>query len=89
VKFHILEKIKICFSSFNRNIGRIGCEKIENKYCVCFIENITEIDVSTINQAIKVYRGESLREGAFILMRDRELRIITEFFSRYGGYIKN
>jgi hypothetical protein len=70
-------------------VGSIGCEKIENKYCICFVENITETDVSTINQAIKVYRGEPTREGAFILMRDRELLIITEFFARYGSYLRN
>jgi hypothetical protein len=54
------------------------------------VENITEADISTINHAIKVYRGETARgDGSFALMRDRELLIITEFFSRYGSYLKN
>ena len=81
--------IFLMFCFFYRNVGSIGCEKIENRFCICFVEDLTETDISTINQAIKVYRGESSRDGAFILMRDRELLIITEFFARYGSYLKN
>jgi hypothetical protein len=54
------------------------------------VENITEADISTLHHAVKVYRGEISRgEGSFALMRDQELLIITEFFSRYGSYLKN
>lgn len=79
--------VKIIY--FFRQTNYFGCDKIEDKFCICFIEDVNEADVTTIKHAIRAYRGESSREGSFLLMRDRELLIISEFFARYGTQVRN
>jgi hypothetical protein len=95
VQFYEGRDIRILAEFFSRygdiirQTDSFGCEKIEGKFCVCYINNITEADLTNITQAIKIYRGLSDRENAFNLLRDRDVFIITEFFSRYGSQIRN
>jgi hypothetical protein len=74
---------------FHRQTSNFGCEKIEDKFCICFVPDVTETDIAAIKQAIRAFRGESPKEGSFLLMRDRDLLIVTEFFARYGNLIRN
>jgi hypothetical protein len=80
-------QVKLCF--FHRQTSNFGCEKIEDKFCICFVPDVTETDIAAIKQAIRAFRGESPKEGSFLLMRDRDLLIVTEFFARYGNLIRN
>lgn len=86
-------KIKYIFKYYHNIYSRTDinfeCAKIDGKYCTCFVEDLTESDVTILNKALKVFRGRfDYRENTFTLIKDRELCIISEFFSRYGNQIK-
>lgn len=78
------------FSRYGEEIRRTpdpGCLKVEG-FCVCFLdEELTETDYCNIRQAITVARGESQRNQNFLLLKDRDIKIITKFFARYGNII--
>jgi hypothetical protein len=75
------------YYSFCRSFEKYGCEKIEGKYCICFIENPNQVLIDKITHVMKIYRGEksSYRDdNTFILMTDLDISIISEFLIRYG-----
>ena len=71
-----------------RSVDHIGCDKIEGLFCICFIENCTTIDVTNLQQTIQIVRGTSNRKETFTLMRDRDLKIFTDFFLKYSHYFR-
>lgn len=67
-----------------------GCEKINDVYCVCFVQNIQPTEISNITQAIEIYRNgvNNIPTNNLTVMRPRDILILTEFFARYGSIIR-
>ncbi len=78
------------FSRYGEDIRRTpdpGCLKVEG-FCVCFMnEELTDSDYFNIQQAVSISRGEAQKNNNFLLLKDRDIKIITKFFAKYGNII--
>jgi hypothetical protein len=77
---------------FYRNDPYVGCEKIDEEYCICFIPNVQEAEVKILQQAIEIYRkGPNCQDipiNRLSVFRPRDFFILSEFFTRYGSIIR-
>ena len=78
-------------SFFYRNDSFVGCERIQDRFCTCFIPNITEAEIKIIKQSVEIFeKGPEAQNtfDKFSVFRPRDLFIVSEFFSRYGSVIR-
>ena len=84
-------KTNILFNNF-RIDNYVGCEKIEDQFCICFIPDINQEEIKILKQAIEIFRKGPNTDNIidkFTVFRPRDFFILTEFFSRYGPNIRN
>ena len=86
-------KINLTLIFFNfRNDPYVGCEKINDKFCICFIPNVDEGEVKILKQAIEIYKKGPKCQDAIInkltVFRPRDFFILSEFFTRYGSTVR-
>ncbi len=73
---------------FYRNNPKVGCEKIDEEYCICFIPNVQEAEVKILKQAIEIYRkGPNCQDipiNRLSVFRPRDFFILSEFLLVMG-----
>ena len=60
------------------------CTKIAGKYCVCFIKDIKPEDISLLENTLKLNQEPEFQSFTYQIVKDREIRIISHFYSIYG-----
>lgn len=63
------------------------CVKIAKKYCICFIKDLRPEDTVLLENILKLNQDATFQSFSYQIVKDRDLRIISYFYSLYGEQI--
>ena len=69
-------------------MSKISCTEIESKFALDFIPDLGDSDKKLIFESIKCFKDPKYKPQNFQFVDGRDLRILSEFYSRYGEGIR-
>lgn len=65
-----------------------SCFKIESKFSLDFITDFRESDEKLLLESIKNFKNPEYKPTSIQFLEGREIRILAEFFARYGESVR-
>jgi len=66
----------------------VSCCDFWKKFPLDFLPFSEETDISVISSAIKIFKNPDCRSDDIKFLQNRDIHIISEFFSRYGEELR-
>lgn len=80
------------FATYGEQIAQTNfyeCDKIEGKYCCCFIENCSEKDVSLLSNVLKILKSNNSASNLSLnLLLERDLKNVSLFLLKHSEKLK-